>query len=137
VKQIDNLKEKRLIIARHIMIDQIEPTDGNIINVWCNPFSADKHKLNDSDNAGLSDWMRQFIRSNNVKSCNGQLVRLRRKGERNLKSKGECVGHGAKLVKEPKDTLATYNIFTKDKKYSGNYTALCQRIGRMPKKDQR
>ncbi len=135
MKQIDNLKEKRLIIARHIMIDQIKPTDENIINAWCDPFSSDKHKLNNAEDTALFDWMRKFIRSNNVKSCNEQLARLRRKGERNLKSKGEHVGYGAKLVKEPKDTLATYNIFTKGKKYSGNYTALCQRIGRMPKKD--
>ncbi len=134
MKQIDNLKEKRLIIARHIMIDQIEPTDENIIKAWCDPFSADKHKLNNAEDTALFDWMRKFIRSNNVKSCNEQLARLRRKGERNLKSKGEHVGYGAKLVKEPKDTLAIYDIFTKGKKYSGNYTALCQRIGRMPKK---
>ncbi len=132
--EIKNLQEKRLIVARHIMIDQIEPTDENIINEWNNPFSDDNYKLNNSDNAELFDWMRKFINGNNVKSCNEQLARLRRKGERNLKSKGEHVGYGAKLVEEPKDTLATYNIFTKGKKYSGNYMALCQRIGRMPKK---
>lgn len=133
--EIKNLQEKRLIVARHIMIDQIEPTDENIINEWNNPFSADNYKLNNSDNAELFDWMRKFINGNNVKSCNEQLARLRRKGERNLKSKGKQVGYGTKLVKGPKDALATYNIFTKGKKYSGNYTALCQRIGRMPKKD--
>lgn len=63
------------------------------------------------------------------------MARLRRKGERNLKSKGRRVGYGAKLVKEPKDTLATYNIFTKGKKYSGNYTSLCMRLGGLSKKD--
>lgn len=135
MKEIKNLQEKRLIIARHIMIKQIEPTDENIISEWNDPFSADNYKLKNSDNMRLFDWMRKFISSNNVKSCNERLARLRRKGERNLKSKGEHVGYGAKLVKEPKDTLATYNIFTKGKKYSGNYTALCQRIGRMSKKD--
>ena len=88
-----------------------------------------------AEDTELFDWMRKFISSNNVKSCKEQLTRLRRKGERNLKSKGEHVGYGAKLVKEPKDTLSTYNIFTKGKKYSGNYSALCQRIGRLPKKD--
>ncbi len=82
--EIKNLQEKRLIIARHIMMDQIEPTDENIINVWCNPFSADKHKLNNAEDTELFDWMRKFIRSNNVKSCNEQLARLRRKVERNL-----------------------------------------------------
>ena len=135
MKEIKNLQEKRLIIARHIMLDQIEPTDENIINAWCNPFSADKYKLEHAEDTELFDWMRKFISSNNVKSCKEQLTRLRRKGERNLKSKGEHVGYGAKLVKEPKDTLSTYNIFTKGKKYSGNYSALCQRIGRLPKKD--
>ena len=135
MKEIKNLQEKRLIIARHIMLEQIDPTDENIINVWCNPFSADKYKLEHAEDTELFDWMRKFISSNDVKSCKEQLARLRRKGERNLKSKGEHVGYGAKLVKEPKDTLAIYNIFTKGKKYSGNYSALCQIIGRLSKKD--
>lgn len=135
MKEIKNLQEKRLIIARHIMLDQIEPTDENIINAWCNPFSADKYKLEHAEDTELFDWMRKFISSNNVKSCKEQLARLRRKGERNLKLKGERVGYGAKLVKEPKNALATYNIFTKGKKYSGNYTALCLRMGRLSKKD--
>lgn len=134
MKKIKNLQEKRLIIARHIMLEQIEPTDENIIKAWCKIFSADKYKLEHTEDTELFDWMRRYISSNNVKSCKEQLARLRRKGERNLKSKGGRVGYGAKLVKEPKDTLATYNIFTKGKKYSGNYTALCLRIGRLPKK---
>lgn len=134
LKEIKNLQEKRLIVARHIMLERIEPINGNIINAWCNPFSADKYKLDHAEGTELFDWMRKFISSNDVKSCNGQLERLRRKGERNLKSKGERVGYGAKLVKEPKDALATYNIFTKGKKYSGNYSSLCIRMGRLPKK---
>ena len=112
MKEIKNLQEKRLIIARHIMLDQIEPTDENIISAWCKTFSADKYKLEHAEDTELFDWMRKFISNNNVKSCKEQLARLRRKGERNLKSKGERVGYGAKLVKEPKDTLATYNIFS-------------------------
>ena len=135
MKEIKNLQEKRLIIARHIMLDQIEPTDENIINVWCKTFSADKYKLEHTDDTELFDWMRRFISSNDVKFCKEQLTRLRRKGERNLKSKGEHVGYGAKLVKEPKDTLATYNIFTKGKKYSGNYASLCLRMMGFPKKN--
>lgn len=134
MKKIKNLQEKRLIIARHIMLDQIEPTNENIIKAWCNPFIADKYKLEHAEDTELFDWMRRYISSNTVKSCKEQLARLRRKGERNLKSKGKRVGYGAKLVKEPKDTLATYNIFTKGKKYSGNYTALCLRMVRLPKK---
>ena len=106
LKEIKNLQEKRLIVARHIMLERIEPTNGNIINAWCNPFSADKYKLDHAEGTELFDWMRKFISSNDVKSCNEQLERLRRKGERNLKSKGERVGYGAKLVKEPKDALA-------------------------------
>ncbi len=135
MKDIKNLQEKRLIIVRHIMLDQIEPTDENIISAWCKTFSADKYKLEHTEDTELFDWMRRFISNNNVKSCKKQLARLRRKGERNLKSKGERVRYGAKLVKEPKDTLATYNIFTKGKKYSGNYTSLCLRMGRLSKKN--
>lgn len=140
MKEIKNLQEKRLIVARHIMLGQIEPTDGNITSAWCKPFPGDKCRLNhadDPDNTELFGWMRKFIRNNSVRTCKEQLARLRRNGERSLKSKAGRVGYGAKLVKEPKDALATYNIFTKGKKYSGNYTALCQRIGRMPKKDGR
>lgn len=62
----------------------------------------------------LFDWMRKFVDSNNMKSCKEQLTRLRRKGERILKSKGERVGYGAKLVNEPKNTLDVYNMFTDD-----------------------
>ena len=134
MKEIKNLQEKRLIVARHIMLEQIEPTNENIINAWCNPFSADKDKLDHAEGTELFDWMRKFISSNDVKSCKEQLKRLRRKGEKNLKSKGEHIGYGAKLVKEPKDALATYNIFTKGKKYSGNYSSLCIRMGRLSKK---
>lgn len=135
MKEIKNLQEKRLIVARHIILEQIEPTDENIISEWCNPFSADKYKLDNAGDTELFDWMRKFVCSNNVKSCNEQLARLRRKGERNLKSKGERVGYGAKLVKEPKDSLAIYNIFTRGNKYSGNYTALCLRMGRLSAKE--
>ena len=134
MKEIKNLQEKRLIVARHIMLEQVEPTNENIINAWCNPFSADKDKLDHAESTELFDWMRKFISSNDVKSCKEQLKRLRRKGERNLKSKGDHIGYGAKLVKEPKDALATYNIFTKGKKYSGNYSSLCIRMGRLSKK---
>ena len=95
MKEIKNLQEKRLIIARHIMLDQIEPTDENIISAWCKTFSADKYKLEHAEDTELFDWMRKFISNNNVKSCKEQLARLRRKGERNLKSKGERVGYGA------------------------------------------
>jgi len=132
VKQIDNLKEKELLITRQLIVKQIQPADENIISTWCDLFPADKQRLNVPE---VFEWIRKYVNSNGIKSCDEQLERLRRKGEKTLKTKGVYVGYGAKLVKQPKDALATYNIFTKGKKYSGNYTALCQRIGRMPKKD--
>lgn len=128
--EITNWKEKRLIIARHIIIKGIEPIDENIISEWCKPFSADKSKLNDPE---LFEWMRRFVSNNNAKSCKEQLARLRRKCERNLKERCKHIGYGAKLTIFPRDALATYSIFTKGKKYSGNYNKLCRRIGRLPK----
>lgn len=132
MKQIDNLKEKELLITRRLIVKQIEPTDENIISTWGDLFPTDKQRLNALE---VFEWIRKYVNSNGIKSCDEQLERIRRKGEKILKAKGVYVGYGAKLVKKPKDALATYNIFTKGKKYSGNYTALCQRIGRMPKKD--
>lgn len=129
MERIKNLQEKRLIIARHIMLEQIEPTDENIIKAWCNPFIDDKYKLERAEDTELFDKMRRIIRKNNIKSCNEQLARLRRKSEKNLKSKANRIGYRAKLVKESKNYLAKYDIFTKGKKYSGNYNALCQKLG--------
>lgn len=126
---ITNIKEKELLIARQLLIKKTNPTDENIILAWCELFPADKPKLNDIE---LFEWMRKYVNSNGIKSCNEQLERVRRKGERCLKTKCANIGYGAKLVKQPKDKLATYNIFTKGKKYSGNYNGLCRRIGRMP-----
>lgn len=130
MKQIANLKEKELLIARQLLIKKTDPTDENIILAWCELFPADKLRLNDSE---LFEWMRKYVNSNGIKSCNEQLERVRRKGERCLKIKCTNIGYGAKLVKQPKDKLATYNIFTKGKKYSGNYNSLCRRIGRLDK----
>lgn len=131
MKEISNLKEKSILIARQLIIKQIEPTDENIILAWCGLFPDDKPKLNDVE---LFEWMRKFINSNGIKSCNEKLLRIRKNGERNLKNKGISVGYGAKLVEQPKDRLATYNIFTKGKKYSGNYSSLSRRMGQFPKK---
>lgn len=133
MKDIKNLKEKRLLITRQIILKQILPTDENIIETWCNLFPTDKLMLNDLE---LFEWVRKHVSSNGIKSCDERLALLRRKGERNLKSKGKYVGYGAKLVKEPKNALATYNIFTKGKKYSGNYDSLSRRMGQLPKKNK-
>ena len=132
MKEIKNLREKRLIVARQIIINQTEPTDENITDAWCGLFSADKLRLNDPE---LFEWIRKYVGSNNIKSCNEQLARIRCKGEKALKAKGKYVGYGAKLVKQPKNALAVYDIFTKGKKYSGSYDSLSRRMGQMPRKN--
>lgn len=130
MKQINNVKEKELLIARQLIVKQTEPTEENIISVWCDLFPTDRHRLNDTE---LFVWIRKYINNNGVESCDKKLEKIRRKGEKVLKEKGKYVGYGAKLIKQPKDALATYNIFTKGKKYSGNYNSLCRRIGGFPK----
>ena len=129
--KIQNLREKRLLVTRKILVDKTEPTDENIIATWriVSMLDADKVAL-DKD---LIEWIRRHVNSNNVKSCDNQLASVRRKGERNIKSKANTVGYGAKLVKSPKNALATYDIFTKGKKYSGNFYKLCCRLGTFPK----
>lgn len=126
---IQDLKEKRLLVTRRLLMDQIDPTDENIIAIWRIISMSDANKVDKA----LIDWIRKHVNSNSIKSCNDQLANVRCKGERNLKNKGQRVGYGAKLVKSPKDTLATYNIFTKGKKYSGSYGSLSRRIGGLPK----
>lgn len=130
MKPIENLKEKRLLVTRKFIIEEAEPTDENIVSVWCDLFPSDKMRLNDLE---LLGWIRKHITSNGVKSCDEQLASIRQKGEKILKAKGKYVGYGAKLMKHPEDALATYDIFTKGKKYSGNYENLCRRIRRLPK----
>ena len=129
--KIQNLREKRLLVTRRMLVDKTESTDENIIATWriVSMLDADKVAL-DKD---LIEWIRRHVNSNNVKSCDSQLASVRRKGERNLKSKAKIVGYGAKLVKSPKNALATYNIFTKGKKYSGNFYRLIRRLGTLTK----
>lgn len=124
--QIENLKEKSLLVVRQLIVEKIKPTDEKIISVWCDLFSSDALMLNDTE---LLEWIRKHVNSNGIKSCDEQLERIRRKGERYLKAKCTYIGYDAKLVKQPKKKLATYDIFTKGKKYSGNYNSLCKRIG--------
>lgn len=131
MKSIENLKEKRLLVTRQFIIKKTEPTDENIISVWCELFPSDKMRLNDTE---LLEEIRKHISSNGIQSCNEQLANIRHKGEKALKAKSRYVGYGAKLIKQPKDALATYDIFTKGKKYSGNFESLCRRISAMPKK---
>lgn len=125
MKQINNVKEKRMIVARQFIVKQTEPTDENIVFVWCDLFPTDRQRLNDTE---LFVWIRKYINNNGVESFDKKLEKIRRKGERSLKEKGKYVGYSAKLIKQPKDALATYNIFTKGKKYSGNYNSLSRRL---------
>lgn len=122
--RIKNLKEKMLLVARRIIVRKIDPTDENITVAWCALCYADKHNLN----INLIEQIRRYINSNDLKSCDKSLNKLRSKGKRNLKTKGKYVGYGAALVKQPKNVLATYNIFTKGKKFSGNYCNLLRRL---------
>lgn len=124
MKSIDNLKEKNLLIARLLIDKQINPTDENINTVWCNIYPSDRPKLD----IKLMEWIRKFVNSRSIMYCDKRLAKIRRNGERDLKEKGQRVGYGAKLVKQPKNALATYNIFTKGKKYSGNYSSLNRRL---------
>lgn len=130
---LNNVKEKELIVTRQILIDKITPSDEVIISIWGKLFPDDKLKLLNQNNTELFEWIRRHVNSNGIKSCNEQLERIRRKGERNLKTKGKYIGYGAKLIKQPENGLATYDIFTKGQKYSGNYESLLRRIGQLPK----
>ena len=127
--EIRNLKEKRLLVTRRMLVDKLESTDENIIATWRIISMSDAGKVNEE----LIEWIRKHVNSNGIKSCDIQLAAVRGKGERNLKAKAKTVGYGAKLVKSPKNALATYNIFTKGKKFSGNYSSLSQRMGCFPK----
>lgn len=124
MKSIDNLKEKNLLIARLLIGKQLNPTDENITTVWCDVYPSDRPKLD----IELMEWIRKFVNSHSIIYCDKQLAKIRRCGERKLKKKGQCFGYGAKLVKQPKNALATYDIFTKGKKYSGNYSGLSQKL---------
>lgn len=129
MKSIDNLKEKNLLIARLLIDKQINPTDKNINTVWCNIYPSDRPKLD----IELMEWIRKFVNSRSIMYYDKQLAKIRRNGERDLKEKGQRVGYGAKLVKQPKNALATYDIFTKGKKYSGNYSSLSRRLSDLSK----
>lgn len=129
MKSIDNLKEKSLLIARLLIGKQLNPTDENIITIWCDIYPSDKLKLD----IELMEWIRKFVNSRSIIYCDKQLAKIRRNGERNLKEKGKRVGYGAKLLRQPNNALAIYDIFTKGKKYSGNYSSLSWRLSNFSK----
>lgn len=135
--KIDNSKEKNLLVARQLIAKHIEPTNENILSVWCDLFPADKVRINKAllDYKELFEWIGTFVSNRKIKDCDNRLTEIRRRGEKTLKEKGITVGFGAKMVKCPKDALATYDIFTKGKKYSGNYGSLMRRMGQLPRID--
>ena len=132
-KTIFDFKEKELLVMRQLIINNIEPTEEDIINEWCKLFKEDENLL-----SGLEtfEWIKNHINGWNVKVCDERLAEIRRKGEKILNDKGSHIGYGAKLVSQPKDGLAVYDIFTKGQKYSGNFNKLCRRIGTLPKKNK-
>lgn len=83
--RIINYNEKKVIVARQIMILNMESAPENVITEW----------------------------------------------EKILRTKCKYIGYGAKLVDCPKNELAKYIIFTRGKKYSGNYDSMCCMIGRI------
>ncbi|MDO4306688.1 MAG: hypothetical protein Q4C77_07625 [Eubacteriales bacterium] len=128
--QTNNIKEKRLLVIRQLIIKKIDSTDENIISVWCDLFPNDKLELNETE---LLEWIKKYVNKTDIKSCEKRLAKVRQKRERSLRAKGTYVGYGAKLLRQPKDALATYIIFTKGRKYSGDYNSLCRRISRLSK----
>lgn len=119
--RIINYNEKKVIVARQVMILNLDSTPENVITEWEKMYPKDIDRVR--DNTELFDWMAKFIHSNNVKSCNAVLARVRSKQEKVLRTKCKYIGYGAKLVK--------YIIFTRGKKYSGNYNSMCCMIGRI------
>lgn len=127
--KIINYNEKKVIVARQVMILGMDSTPENVIAEWEKMYPKDIYKVR--DNTELFDWMTKFIHSNNVKSCNAVLARVCSKQEKVLRTKCKYIGYGAKLVDCPKNELAKYIIFTRGKKYSGNYNSMCCMIGRI------
>lgn len=123
--EIYNLKEKSLLVTRYILKNQLEPTDENILKSWSAISLSDKSIVD----AELIEWIRKASINNDIKSCDKKLANIRRTGEKNLKDKGKGVDYGAKLVVSPKQALATYNIFTHGRKFSGNYHSLSRKLG--------
>ena len=127
--KIINYNEKKVIVARQIVILHLDSTPENVIAEWEKMYPKDIDKVR--DNTELFDWMTKFIHSNNVKSCNAVLARVHSKQEKVLRAKCKYIGYGAKLVDCPKNELAKYIIFTRGKKFSGNYNSMCCMIGRI------
>ena len=63
---IKNLKEKRLLVSRKMIVDTVEPTNENILSVWGKMCYSDKDLID----AELIEWIRKCVTSNGIKSCN-------------------------------------------------------------------
>ena len=132
-KEIYNLEEKKFLIVRRILDYKIEPTDENILRAWNALCMSDRPNVD----AELLEWTKRIVAKNTIKSCDKKLENIRRGNERVLKNRAEKVGYGAKLVVSPKQSLATYNIFTHGRKFSGNFHSLSRRLGRFQNKNNK
>ena len=130
-KEIYNLKEKKFLVVRCILNYKIEPTDENILRAWNALCMMDSQNVD----AEVLEWTKRIVGKNTVESCDKKIENIRRDNERILKNKAEKVGYGAKLVVSPKQALATYNIFTHGRKFSGNFHSLSRRLGKFQNKN--
>lgn len=90
--RIINYNEKKVIVARQVMILNLDSTPENVITEWEKMYPKDIDRVR--DNTELFDWMAKFIRNNNVKSCNALLARVRNKREKILRTKCKYIGYG-------------------------------------------
>lgn len=90
--RIINYNEKKVIVARQVMILNLDSTPENVITEWEKMYPKDIDRVR--DNTELFDWMAKFIRNNNVKSCNALLARVRNKQEKILRTKCKYIGYG-------------------------------------------
>ena len=90
--RIINYNEKNVIVARQVMILNLDSTPENVITEWEKMYPKDIDRVR--DNTELFDWMAKFIRNNNVKSCNALLARVRNKQEKILRTKCKYIGYG-------------------------------------------
>ena len=63
-KRIINYNEKKVIVARQIVILNMESAPENVITEWEKMYPKDIDRVR--DNTELFDWMAKFIRNNNV-----------------------------------------------------------------------
>lgn len=119
-RTIKNLKEKKVLVARHIIVGGAEPTDENIIKAWKNISDSDVEYVDDV----IKGQIRKYVLSNDAESIDKKIYNVRRRLAKNLKYKGKYMNYGGKVIKQPKNQLATFIIMTKGNMYSGDYEKL-------------